>query len=1020
MSKFYKLGLMCAAALIPMSMMAQDYPASTSSQIYDQTPWENFQVLKLFADAYDEGRNYPTKADFESIGLTMDLEFVRSHTRQRPIYKDASKDIVQDINHDRQLWCNLPAGYGKGLGGYPSTEYDQDVFSLWNYTNLFGAWNYGFLLAPGSWIDAAHKNGTRMYGGIAFFESWNNDGSEDIFRQFITTKNDAGAEYNFKYSRAFVNASAFFGSDGYNYNSEGTIYQQSDFVGFHAEVKRIANDLNILGFGIGQYTQNASADNSNISYLYGSQSTGEIYDCMLNYSNNQLYYRGVPGTTAAVEAAGLSMDNIYQGHLLVGLAGDYWVQMNNNDVQKRMNICIWGEHDQSRFFQFRIGEDPLSTQANYQKLLEKAFSGANRNPLSRPAINNSWGKFQVADASQANEQLNNSPGFASMFAERTAIGPSLPFETHFSLGNGESYFYKGKVTHGSWYNMSQQDIVPTYRWLVTAKNNMTTYANDINVEFTHEDAYIAGSSIRLSGSTSAGNDIVLYRTNLQATEGNVKVDLAVKSGKEGTNATNLSVILRKQGSNAWIEVPYGTTSGKTWEAKTLEVSGIAKGEVIEYIGLRVNGTTASDYQMLVGHLKVSDDRKVEVAAIRDNSVVVEVKEETTAALSVKLNWEPNYDAFSTSIDKFGMVYNDEINVDHFEILFKEGEEGKVREVGRTAQWATYIGNIPLAQTATAYIGVRAVSVDLKSVSPVQWVAIPRYQGELPEPKVEDPYGKSWMSSIGVNSTLEQIIDQIFTEKVTTTGATQNLNYQVTANPLKGVSEEQYYFAKDHKLVVEQGQTITINYKGNNAAGGASLQYDFINCYIDYDGNYSFLDADETIGKFGNLNQGTIAIVDPGLELTITIPADAKPGESRLRFVGSDAWTTHPGPTGGTVKGYTIDFPVEIVGNNPGRQAAETYKDRRDEGEAEEPENLDGESSIEEVGVDTAFSSVTVANGVATFVNTEKAWFYTIDGRCVKHVADATVAASVTDLTAGVYVVKMQNGQIVRSQKVVVK
>ncbi len=1023
MSKFYKLGLMCAAALVPMSMMAQDYPASTSTQIYDQAPWDDFQVLRLFSDAYDEGRNYPTKAEWETIGLTMDLEFVRSHTRQRPVYTDAAKDIVSDINHNRRLWCNLPAGYGKGLGGYPSTEYDQDVFSFWNYTNLFGSWNYGFLQAPGSWVDAAHKNGTRMYGGIAFFESWNDDGSEGAFQKFIETKNDEGSEYAYKYSRAFVNASAFFGNDGYNYNSEGTIYQTSDFVGFHAEVKKIANELGILGFGIGQYTQNAAANSGNINYVYGSAATGEVYDCMLNYSGNMLYYRGVPGTVQAVQAEGLSMDNIYQGHLLVGLANDYWTQMNSDDTQKSMNICIWGEHDQSRFFQFRIGEDPLSTQANYQKLLEKAFSGANRNPLNRPAISNSWGSFQVADASLADTQLNNSPGFASMFPERTAIGPSLPFETHFSLGNGESYFYKGKVTHGSWYNMSQQDIVPTYRWLVTAKDNMTTYANDINVEFTHEDAYIAGSAIKLSGATANGNDIVLYRTNLAVTAGNVKVDLAVKSGKEGENASNLSVILRKAGSDAWIEVPYGNTTGKTWEAKNFAVSGIEQGDVIEYIGLRVNGGTAEDYKMFVGHLKVSDDRQVDVAPIRDNSLVVEIKEETTASLSVKMNWEPNYDAYTTSIDKFGMVYNDEVNVDHFEILFKEGEEGKVREVGRTAQWATYIGNIPMEQTATAYIGVRAVSVDLKTISPIQWVAIPRYAGELPEPEVEDPYGKTWMSSVGNGST-EGCVEYIWVEKVTTEGATQNLNYEVSSNPLKGVSEEQYYLAADQKLIVEQGQTITINYKGYNAAdhgltdNGHCLKWDFINAYMDFDGNYSFLDADETIGKFGNLNSGTNEIVSPGLSIQVTIPADAKPGDTRLRIVGSDAWTPHPGPTGGTVKGYSIDFPMEITGTNPGRGGAETYKDRRDEGEPDEPEQ--GQSSIEEVGADTAFSSVTVANGVATFVNTDKAWFYGVDGRCVKHVADASVAVSVADMTKGVYVVKMQNGQIIRSTKVVVK
>lgn len=526
--------------------------------------------------------------------------FVR--TRQRATYKDASKDVVSDINHNRSLWCNLPAGYGKGLGGYPSTQFDQDVFSMWNYTSIFGSWNYGFLQAPGSWVDAAHKNGTRIYGGIKFFEGWNDDGSEGAFLKFISTKNEDGT---YKYARAFVNASAFFGCDGYNYNSEGSTWRDTDWVNFHAEVNRIAKELNIEGFGIGQYTQQPNVSDSNIGYIYGNAEKGKIFDCMLNYSGNKLAYRYVSNSLAAIEKAGLSTDDVYQGQLLVGLSSDYWKEMNT-EATKAMNICIWGEHDQSRFFQFRVGSSPTNVQENYQLLLEKAFSGANRNPLSRPEISNAWGSFQVADADHANEQLNNSPGFASMFAERTAIGGNLPFETHFNLGNGENYFYNGKVTNGSWYNMSMQDIVPTYRWLVTAKGDMKTFANDIDVRFTHEDAYVGGSCIRLSGATTAGNDIVLYRTALKASAGNVKVNLALKGAK---GASNLSVILKKEGSDNWIEVPAGELAGTAWEAKTLNVSGIAKGEVIEYIGLRVN-SSAEGYKMLVGKLNISDDLTV--------------------------------------------------------------------------------------------------------------------------------------------------------------------------------------------------------------------------------------------------------------------------------------------------------------------------------------------------------------------------------------------------------------------------
>ena len=1005
---------MLAALAISQNAYASD---PTSTTVYDQSPWNNEQVLKLFSDAYDQGRNYPTKAEWDNISMGIEREFVRSHTRYRSIYKDADKDVVSDINHDRLLWCNLPAGYGKQTGGYPQATFDQDVFSFWNYTNLFGAWNYGFLMAPGSWIDAAHKNGTRMYGGIKFFESWNNSAEEAAFNAFVTTKNDDGS---YKYARAFVNAAAYFGNDGYNYNQEGSTWSSSDWVNFHKAVMDEARGLNIEGFGIGQYTTQSGLTASNVGTLYGTKATGKIYDCMLNYSANKLSYYNVSNSiTQANNGPGL--DGVYQGELLVNLSSDYWTQMNTT-ATKPMNIVIWGEHDQSRFFQFRVGKDPISTQENYQLLLEKAFSGANRNPLKRPAINNSWGSFQVADFTLAETQLNNSPGFASMFPERTAIGGHLPFETHFALGNGEAYFYKGKVTAGPWYNMSQQDIVPTYRWLVTAKNNMSTYANDIDVRFTHEDAYMAGSSLKLTGATTSGNDIVLYRTQLSVSNGTPTVTVALKNGLAGTNASNLSVIVRKQGSSNWIEVPCGNLDGKAWQEKQLNISGLSQGDVIEYVGLRVNGTTTADYKMLVGKLKISDDFTVACPEINPESLMLEVREENTESLSVKFAWEPNYTGYTTSESKFGMVYNDEINVDHFEIFFKHGEDGKVQEVGRTAQWATYIGQLPVKPGEDAWIGVRAVATDLASVSKVEWVQIPHYEGTIPEAAVEDPYGKTFLFNYG-SSTLESILSTIYWETITTTGATQNINYSKSSNPVLGTPSEadNYFYAEDYVLEVEQGQEVEIFLKAKEA-GSDCLKYDFVYLYMDYDGNYSFLDSDETLGSVGNLNSGTPAISTPGVSFKFTVPSDAKTGNTRLRIVGSDAWGAHPGPTGGTWKGHSIDFPVVIKGSNAERHAAETYLDRRDEGQADEPDNYvsDYFSGIEDVVTDAAAPSVEVLDNVAYFNNVEKAWFYDVNGRVVKHVADAASSANVSDLAKGVYVVKMLNNRVVTSTKVVVK
>ena len=62
----------------------------------------------------------------------------------------------------------------------------------------------------------------------------------------------------------------------------------------------------------------------------------------------------------------------------------------------------------------------------------------------------------------------------------------------------------------------------------------------------------------------------------------------------------------------------------------------------------------------------------------------------------------------------------------------------------------------------------------------------------------------------------------------------------------------------------------------------------------------------------------------------------------------------------------------------------------------------------------------MATDVINFTDVEKAWIYNMAGQMVKYVAAPQGAVSVTDLAAGVYVVKMQNGQVVRSAKIVKK
>lgn len=1013
MKKFTVFG---AALLLGLAVNVQaqevEYPASASTDLFDFTPWDNEALLKLFADAADEGRKYPTPEEFEAAGFNLDLEFSRSHVRPAAIMEDSAKNIVEGVYPTRRLWMNIPTGQGDLIGGYPSAEFHNDVYSMWNYTNLYGAWNHSILQAPGSWADAAHKHGTHMFSGIKFFESWGVDSGEYI--KFITTKNEDGS---FRYVDALLNALLYLGLDGINYNFEDQGYRETDVVNFHKALYKRAKEIGFDSFHIGIYTSNSTLSAGYADALYGTTETGKTADLMLNYSGGDFSYGIQPSVRAAETAMGTA-DGLYAGVWMVHMNRN-WSRLVANDDAKRCGVCLWGEHKVSRIFQYTIGNSLMELQSNYQELLEKVFSGSNRTPLNRPAISNMPGAFQVAPSVGTANQLNNFCGLAEFIPERTAIQGDLPFNTNFTLGNGDFYAYKGKKTLGSWYNMGQQDYVPTYRWVIY-NTGTETLSNDIKAEFTHEDAYIGGSSLRLKGTpTSTGADVWLYRAKLNVSAGNPKAKIAVKTGVEGTNASNLYLILKKFDDSNWMEFPVGDLAGATWEEKEIALTGINAGDVIEYIGFRVKGSAANDdYKIMIGQLMLSDDRASSApASIDGESIIAEVKEETTSSLSVKLTWKVDPTGFSPARQDYGMIYNDEVNVDHFELFYKNGEDGRVSEVGRTSTWSAYIGNIQFEnENDDPYVGIRSVSKDMKTYSPIEWVHIARSTETLPEAS-SSQYPPTYINSAADG--YETALETRYIAEVKTTGANQDLNY--TRNT--PVGDENYLFAEDYVLKVEQGQKVTLTLKG--AAGNDDIHYCYGVGYMDWDINYEFdATTDEKLFEVGELNSGTDSIVS-GSTFVINVPTDAAVGTSRLRIVFSDAWFPHPGPTGGTSKGFSIDFPVEVSGTNPGREPAASYTEFRDQGVADEPE-MNEESGIENVvnengGISTVSSMYpTVTSDMIYFNNVEKAWIYTADGQFVKFLKNNPESANVSDLSAGVYVVKMQNGRVIRNQKMIKK
>ena len=448
------------------------------------------------------------------------------------------------------------------------------------------------------------------------------------------------------------------------------------------------------------------------------------------------------------------------------------------------------------------------------------------------------------------------------------------------------------------------------------------------------------------------------------------------------------------------------------------MSDITAGQKIERIGLRVNNPDA-DYKVLVGKLEINDDVTATPANVK--GLTVQVKEETKNSLSVKAVWGIDKDPGDNPT-----IYNDDANIDHFEILYKNGPDGAVSEVGRTSQWATLIPNIQFTDVNDRpFIGVRSVGTDLKTYSKIVWIEVPRaQQSDLPNAK-EEGYGTVELDNAAAGADVAKKIRYV--QKFQTEGGTKNIDY--TANGPAG-NETNYVDATSQELEVAQGATVKVKIKGYEATPARDnshddLRYCMGKAWMDFDGDKQFnpdnLSTNPNEGEcvvfFGKVRSGVPAQVQQLNEYEFTIPEDAKPGKSRLRLVFCDAWFQGGlTPTGKFNKGFAIDFGVTITGTHAARGGK---TDTHDKGTAEQPEMLEGGSTNIQTANASAASSVVVTDGKVVFNNVERAWVFSADGQTIKSMVQPKTF-NTNELVPGVYLVKMLNKNVIRTQKIAIK
>ncbi len=925
-----------------MQVFAQDGALpSTSTEIYELDKLgDHFKLLDIFKEALENGRKYPTKEELNDLGI--DLEFLRSHVRPADIIVDKASQLNPNIEPSRRLWLNVPTGNGKDNGGFPSASWNDETFTMWPYTSLHGAWNHGWFKNSGAYASAAHKHGTDMLSGLMFFDT--GVGSTTVFNKLTQKK---GGEY--VYAEPLINLLMFLGQDGINYNVEGNNQVSPTLQDFHIKLYELAKEKGFNNFHVGYYNNHSSLGTQPGNLWKNGKRVSDAL--MLNYWGGDFTGALSESVSVAESLDPKAVEGLFAGAWIVTL-NRAWNQMYNSP---KMNMCLWGEHDHFRIYSYGKGANAVAFQENYQERLERFISGGNRNPANAPQVISTGIRIEDEVDENGNIAVNamtNFHGLATYFAERSTLKGNLPFRTYFNTGNGKFWNYKGKKSFDEWYNLGAQDIQPTYRWLVYNAGTKDV-STAIQPRYSYEDSYIGGSCLELSGKKAGENtDIILYRSLLNV-EDAITAEIAFKmvdkenvSIKPEGTATNLYLILNVDGT--WKEYAVGNTTEKAWNVKSIPLTDIPVGSVIKNIGLRVKGQ-ADNYQIFVGEIELKGSKKLKVPT--PENIKIEVKEETTAKLSVKIQWEvPALTSKTPERQDYGMIFNDEVNVDHFEIFYKNGEKGTLKEIGRTNTWTYFAGKIYFENNEAVngdddfeepYVGVRSASVDLSTVSPIVWTKVERqdYYDVPEEEKV-----KYCKTELDPNKTGADVARAIrYLEYVTTTGADEELNYVATGPDTDG---DNYVDYSKTPFKVTAGKTFKFKFKafGDNVAPGSptrdGLQWCFANAYADWNADGIFDTNTETIFSLGTIRKATPEFQTTGVEKDFNVPADACPGKVRLRVVFTDAWPPpSPAPCGKTNKGFSIDFGMIISNANPSEDCGKVIT-FTDQGTPELPEKWD--------------------------------------------------------------------------------